>query len=230
MSCSLLEQEDVMVYTATRALIRFLFWIFTELEVDGLEHVPPEGPILLVSNHVNLMDPIVPIGVLKRRVSFMAKEEIFEWPIMGPWFKALDLIPVARGSIASRRAIQRAEELLARGWIVAVYPEGTRSRQPGMGPAHDGAAFLALRTGVPILPVAITGTHTVLQEGKSFPRRGLVALRFGETFRVERVMGKIDRQAMEGLTERIMRRIAALLPPDYRGVWAGERALAGAER
>ena len=109
-----------MVYGATRGLIRFLFWIFTELEVNGREHVPEEGPVLLVSNHVNLMDPIVPIGVLKRRVSFMAKEEIFEWPIMGPWFKALDLVSVARGSIASRRAIRRAEELLERGWIVGV--------------------------------------------------------------------------------------------------------------
>jgi 1-acyl-sn-glycerol-3-phosphate acyltransferase len=218
-----------MVYAATRALIRFLFWIFTELEVDGLENVPQAGPVLLVSNHVNLMDPIVPIGVLKRRVSFMAKEEIFEWPIMGTWFKALDLVSVARGSIASRRAIQRAEELLARGWIVGVYPEGTRSRQPGMGPAHHGAALLAMRNGIPILPVAITGTHMVLQEGKSFPRRNPVAVRFGETFRVDKVTGRIDRQAMQELTERIMRRIAALLPPEYRGVYAGQPALAQVE-
>jgi len=213
-----------MVYAATRALIRFLFWLFTEMEVDGLEHVPGEGPVLLVCNHVNLMDPVVPIGVLKRRVSFMAKEEIFQWPIMGPWFKALDLVPVARGSIASRRAIQRAEELLARGWVVGVYPEGTRSRQPGMGPAFHGAALLAMRTGVPVLPVAITGTHMVLPEGKSWPQRNPVAVRFGETFRVEKSTGKIDRQAMEDLTERIMRRIAALLPPEYRGVYAVERA------
>ena len=214
-----------MLYTAVRGLIRFLFWIFTEIEIDGLENVPPEGPVLLVSNHVNLMDPVVPIGVLKRRVSFMAKEEVFRWPILGPLFKGLDLVPVARGKIASRRALQRAEELLARGWIVAVYPEGTRSHQPGMGPAHDGAAFLALRTGVPILPVAITGTHMVLQEGKSFPRRGPVSIRFGETFSVERV-ARMDRAAMEALTERIMRRIAALLPPEYQGMWVGERALA----
>jgi 1-acyl-sn-glycerol-3-phosphate acyltransferase len=221
-----MQEDNTMVYAATRALIRFLFWIFTELEVDGLEHVPEAGPVLLVSNHVNLMDPIVPIGVLKRRVSFMAKEQIFQWPIMGPWFKALDLVPVARGSIASRRAIQRAEELLARGWIVGVYPEGTRSRQPGMGPAHHGAALLAMRTGVPILPVAITGTHMVLQEGKSFPRRNPVAVRSGETFSVPQHSGKMDRRAMEELTERIMRRIAALLPPEYRGVYAVERATA----
>jgi 1-acyl-sn-glycerol-3-phosphate acyltransferase len=217
-----------MLYRAVRGLIRFLFWIFTELEVDGLENVPAEGPVLLVSNHVNLMDPTVPIGVLKRRVSFMAKEEIFDWPIMGPLFKGLDLIPVARGKIASRHAIQKALEHLKRGWIVAVYPEGTRSRRPGMGPAHDGAAFLALRTGVPILPVAITGTHMVLQEGKSFPRRNPVSLRFGPTFQVEQRRGRLNHQDLEELTERIMRRIAALLPPEYRGVWAGEQAFAEA--
>jgi 1-acyl-sn-glycerol-3-phosphate acyltransferase len=217
-----------MAYGATRALIRFLFWLFTEMEAEGLENVPASGPVLLVSNHVNLMDPIVPIGVLRRRVSFMVKEEAFRWPILGPLFRALDLIPVARGKVASRWAILRAQEQLRRGWIVCIYPEGTRSRQPGMGPAHDGAAYLALRSGAPILPVAIMGTHRVLQEGKFFPRRNPVTIRFGETLQVERVSGKIDRQEMELLTERIMRRIAALLPAQYQGVYAAERALAEA--
>lgn len=216
-----------MVYAATRALIRFLFWIFTEMEVEGREKVPPTGPVLLVGNHVNLMDPIVPIGILKRRVSFMVKEEAFRWPIMGVWLKALSLIPVARGKVASRWALLGAQEQLRRGLIVCVYPEGTRSRTPGLGPAHHGAAFLAMRTGVPILPMAITGTHLVLQEGKFFPRRNPVTIRFGDPFQVPRVSGRLDRLEMEALTERIMRRIAALLPPEYRGVYGGQWAAEG---
>ena len=220
-----------MIYTLTRALIRFLFWIFVEFEVEGFERIPATGPALLVCNHVNLMDPIVPIGLLKRRVSFMVKEEAFAWPIMGRWLRALDLVPVSRGRIASRRALARAEEvLLKQGRIFCIYPEGTRSRQPGMGPGHDGAALLALRTGVPVVPAAITGTHHVLPDGARFPRRDTVTFRVGEPIRVERVTGRIQRAAMEHLTEVIMRRIAALLPPEYRGVYAGETVLAEAGR
>ncbi len=215
-----------MIYTLTRALIRFLLWIFVDFEVDGLEHIPAKGPALLVCNHVNLMDPIVPIGLTRRRVSFMVKEEIMAWPIMGNWFRLLELIPVSRGKIASRRALARAEELLRRGWIFCVYPEGTRSRRPGMGPAHDGAALLALRTGVPILPAAITGTHLILREGRGFPTRGQVTFRVGEPLQVERAGGHIERSQLEHLTEVIMRRIAALLPPEYRGVYALEPAVA----
>jgi 1-acyl-sn-glycerol-3-phosphate acyltransferase len=220
-----------MIYTLTRALTRFLLWLFVEFDVEGLEHIPAKGPALLVCNHVNLMDPIVPIGLTKRRVSFMVKEEIMAWPIMGRWFRLLDLVPVSRGKIASRRALARAEELLIQGGLVfCVYPEGTRSRQPGMGPAHNGAALLALRTGVPVLPAAITGTHMVLQEGRSFPTRGPVSFRVGEAIRVEQVCGRIERTQMEHLTEVIMRHIAALLPPEYRGVYAMEAAVAEANR
>lgn len=214
-----------MIYTLTRGLIRFLFWIFVEFEVEGFEHIPATGPVLLVCNHVNLMDPIVPIGLLKRRVSFMVKEEAFAWPIMGRWLRALDLVPVSRGRIASRRALARAEEvLLKQGCIFCIYPEGTRSRRPGMGPGHDGAALLALRTGVPVVPAAITGTHHVLPDGARFPRRDTVTFRVGEPIQVERVTGRIQRAAMEHLTEVIMRRIAVLLPPEYRGVYALEPA------
>lgn len=212
-----------MLYAVVRAVLRLLLWIFTELEVEGTENVP-SGPALIVCNHVNLMDPVVPIAVLKRRVTFMAKEEVFATPFLGPLLRALQVVPVARGRIASRRALQRAESFLQRGWVFCMYPEGTRSRRPGMGPGHAGAALLALRTGVPIVPAAITGTHLILPEGRIFPRRGPVSFRIGEPFQAERVTGRIARSVLEHLTEVIMRRIAALLPPEYRGVYALEPA------
>ncbi len=217
-----------MLYNVVRAVVRLLLWIFTELEVEGTENVP-SGPALMVCNHVNLMDPVVPIAVLKRRVTFMAKEEVFAVPFLGTLLRALQVVPVARGRIASRRALQRAEEFLRRGWVFCMYPEGTRSRRPGMGPGHSGAALLALRTGVPIVPAAITGTHLVLPEGRFFPKRGPVSFRIGQPFRVERAVGKVARSTLEHLTEVIMRRIAALLPPEYRGVYALEPALAQVE-
>jgi len=214
-----------MLYTGVRALAHFLFWLFTEMEVEGFEHIPERGPALLVGNHVNIMDPVVPIAALRRRVTFMAKEEALEWPILGWLMRGIQVVPVARGKIAARRALRQGEELLRKGWLFCMYPEGTRSHQPGMGPGRDGAALLAMRTGVPILPIAVTGTHLVLPDGCRFPRRGPISFRIGEPFQVPRVTGRIERKAMEDLTEVIMRRIAALLPPEYRGVYAGREAV-----
>ncbi len=117
---------------------------------------------------------------------------------------------------------------ISTSWI---YPEGHRSRRPGLLPAHDGAALLAMRTGVPIVPVAITGSHMVLPDGARFPHRGHVTLRFGEPFQVPAVTGRLDRAEMEHLTEVIMRRIAALLPEEYRGVYGStERVVVKAEQ
>ncbi len=212
----------MMVYRAVRGIIRFLMRIYVDLDVQGLEHVPERGPALLVSNHVNLIDPVVIIGVLKRPVSFMAKEELFSIPVFGRLLRAMEIVPVARGKIAARRALERAKQLLQAGRLFCVYPEGTRSRTPGMGPAHHGAALLALQTGVPVIPTAVTGTHLIMREGRFFPTRGPVSFRVGSPLPVERVSGRIDRRTMEELTERIMRRIAALLPPEYHGLYAPE--------
>jgi 1-acyl-sn-glycerol-3-phosphate acyltransferase len=216
-----------MIHRVVRGIARFLVWLFVKLDVQGLEHIPEKGPALLVCNHVNLMDPVVPLGVVRRPVSFMAKEELFSIPIFGRLLCGLKIVPVARGRIASRRALQRAEELLLEGWVFSIYPEGTRSRIPGMGPAHHGASLLALRTGVPVLPSAVTGTHMIMREGRFFPRRGPVSFRIGPPLQVEPISGKIERPRLEELTERIMRRIAALLPPEYRGFYAGEPAVVG---
>jgi 1-acyl-sn-glycerol-3-phosphate acyltransferase len=216
-----------MIHRVVRGIARFLFFLFVKLDVQGIEHVPEEGPALLVCNHVNLMDPVVPLGVFKRPVSFMAKEELFSVPIFGRLLRAIKIVPVARGSIASRRALKRAEELLLDDWLFSIYPEGTRSRRPGMGPAHHGAALLALRTGVPIVPTALIGTHRIAREDKFFPRRGPVSYRIGPSFQVERQSGKIGRPLLEELTDRMMRRVATLLPPEYQGVYASDAAVAG---
>ena len=223
-------ENNRLLYQAVRALARFLLRIFAEVEVHGEENVPAEGPAILVCNHVNLMDPVVPIGVLKRQTSFMAKEELFSTPIFGRLLRGLKIVPVARGKIAARRALQKAEEFLRRGWIFCMYPEGTRSRQPGMQQAHNGAALLALRTGAPILPTALTGTHMVMPEGRFFPRRDHISFHIGVPISVSQTEGRLSREMLEDVTERVMRRIAAMLPDEYRGVYAGEPALMAVKR
>ncbi len=212
------------LYELIRFVTRVLFWLLVDFDPQGLDHIPEKGPALIVSNHINLMDPLVPGLAVKRRIVFMAKEELFGTRI-GRWMlETLEAIPVPRGQIAARRALQRAGEALQQGRVVCTFPEGTRSRVPGMGRAHDGPALLAMRAGVPVVPVAITGTHLVMPEGRFLPRRGPISIRFGEPIQVPLVTGRLDRRELEELTERIMRRIAALLPPEYRGVYAVKQA------
>jgi len=217
------REEKRLLYQSVRGLSRFLFWLFAKIDLQGEEHIPENGPALLICNHVNLIDPVVPLAVLKRRLSFMAKEEVFSVPLFGRLLRGIRVVPVTRGKIAARRALQQAEAFLRQGWLFCMYPEGTRSQQPGMGPGLNGAALLALRTGVPVLPIAVTGTHTVMPEGRFFPHRGPISFHIGQPMIVPQVTGRLNRDMLNELTERFMHRIAAMLPDEYRGVYGEKR-------
>jgi 1-acyl-sn-glycerol-3-phosphate acyltransferase len=191
-----------------------------KFEVVGREHVPPQGPLILVSNHLNNADPPAVALAVPRLPTFMAKREMTTWPVLGPAFRAFGAFPVRRGE-ADLSALRAATEVVNGGAMLVMFPEGTRSRTGGLGKGHPGTAIIALRTGAPILPVAVTGT-----EGVRWPWIFLqpysikhVKVTIGEPFHlppVERVTSEAAAQA----TDTIMRRIAALLPPNYRGAYA----------
>jgi len=191
------------------------------LRYQGLERVPREGAFILVSNHISLLDPMIIGGtaghLTGRLVHFMAKEEIRHWPLIGWLANQAGVYFVRRGE--SDRAAQRLSlDLLARGEPIAVFPEGTRSRDGSLGEPRDGAALLAMRAGVPLLPVSITGSNRLYPRGARLPRRSRVTVRVGEPFTLARqASGRIDRRELSAGTDRIMRAIAALLPPAQRG-------------
>jgi len=201
----------------TRLAMRFL----GPLRYQGLERVPREGAFILVSNHISLLDPMIIGGtaghLTGRLVHFMAKEEIRHWPLIGWLANQAGVYFVRRGE--SDRAAQRLSlDLLARGEPIAVFPEGTRSRDGSLGEPRDGAALLAMRAGVPLLPVSITGSNRLYPRGARLPRRSRVTVRVGEPFTLARqASGRIDRRELSAGTDRIMRAIAALLPPAQRG-------------
>ncbi|MCH8949935.1 MAG: 1-acyl-sn-glycerol-3-phosphate acyltransferase [Chloroflexi bacterium] len=202
-------------------LAKFLFTIYIrKFEVVGREHVPLEGPLILASNHVNNVDPPAITLAVPRFPMFMAKQEMTTWPILGPAIRMFGAFPVRRGG-ADLAAIRAASEVVNEGNMVVMFPEGTRSRTGGLTKGHPGTALIALRTGAPILPVAVTGTETIAWPWLFIKPLSIkhVKVTIGEPFRLPPVE-RIDGDAAAAATGVIMRRIAALLPPQHRGVYA----------
>jgi 1-acyl-sn-glycerol-3-phosphate acyltransferase len=185
-------------------------------KVEGLENVPRKGEFILVSNHLNNADPPVLTQVMPRRIVWMAKQELFDLPVIGWTFHVFGLIPVRRTE-ADLKALRRAQQTLRKGHVLGMFPEGTRSKTGGMKHGEPGTAVIALRTGAPLLPVAIWGTENV-----KLPRDVLkgtkVNVRIGKPFRVGSGE-RLTKERIAAATHEIMEQIAALLPPPYRGVF-----------
>ena len=210
-------------YWLMTRLMRVVVWTFGRYEVIGKARVPADGPLIVVSNHLNNADPPLLGAAIPRRIHFMAKQELFNsrfgWAMR--WFGAF---PVRRFE-ADLAALRAAQGILKEGAVIGMFPEGHRSRTGGMGPPHPGTALIALRTGAPLLPVAITGTEHI-RTPLVLLRKPRIRVVIGEPFILPRAPRTSAEQVREG-TEEIMRRIAALLPPSYRGQYsdgAGETA------
>jgi 1-acyl-sn-glycerol-3-phosphate acyltransferase len=192
--------------------------VLLNMEVRGLQHIPETGPVILVGNHLSSADPPILTAFVKRHPYFMIKKELYNHLFYRIMLPPMDPIPVERGK-ADRVALRAAEAVLKRGDILVIYPEGTRSRSGEIQTAHTGVIFLAQRTGAPIVPVAISGSERMLSSRFPWYRRARVQLTFGAPFRLADLQtdGKQDREA---LAHAVMARVAALLPPRYRGVYA----------
>ncbi|MFN3285815.1 MAG: lysophospholipid acyltransferase family protein [bacterium] len=196
------------VYAASKLVVRAVVRGVFRMEVTGSEHEPAEGPYLAVSNHWSALDPPVLGAALRRKVHFMAKQELFEIPLLRSWMRCIGTFPVRRGE-PDRQAIRTALQVLERGGVVGMFPEGTRNPRGYLLPAEPGAAFLALKARVPILPVAILGTLEILPKGAWLPRPGKIRVRIGPPFRVDDLAGAPDR--LQRASDRIMGAIAELM-------------------
>src|SRR5580704_5247114 len=145
-------------------ILRAVFGIITRLicryRVYGMEHVPENGPLLIVANHLSWFDPILFGVVLRRRVWYFTKSELFRWPIIGKACEATGQICVRRGE-SDRAALEKGLAYLQEGKALGIFPEGTVERKEVMIPALTGVAMLAIRSGVTVLPIAHMGTRRV---------------------------------------------------------------------
>jgi len=211
-----------------RRTLLTLLRIVIGMRLVHVERVPRQGGVLMVANHLHNADPVLISAAFPRPVHFMAKKEAFHVPILPQILRMAGAFPVDRGK-ADRSAIRRALLVLEQGVAVGMFPEGTRSLTRSLQRAHAGAGMIAVTAGVPIMPIAITGTERMpmngakgkAMAGKPMPEPGHEGVRvlFGETFTIPREIDGRKVTATEA-AEIIMVEIARLLPPDYRGVYA----------
>lgn len=200
---------------------RNLFWlllkVFFRVSVVGKENIPRKGPLIVVSNHLAAADPPIMAYAVNRRIRFMAKVEMLYGHWYSPFLRWGGVFPVRRFE-ADLGALRKAKQILREGEVLGMFPEGTRSRTGGMGPGHPGTAVIALQSGAPVLPIAITGSESI-KNISSFFHRYPINITVGEPI-VFPATERVNYQTVKQATDVIMGRIAELLPPAYRGVYA----------
>lgn len=205
------------MYTVLRRLVRCLFPLLVRIQVTGQENFPPSGPYILATNHLSAFDSPLLMMVCPHTVRAFAASKHRRNPFYFLVLSAAGSIWVRRGEI-DREALRGAFEVLKRGEVLGIAPEGTRARKVyALQPGKTGAAYIATRADVPIVPVGLTGTEKIK---KNLPRlrRTDVTVTIGEPFRLPE-SGRVRGPKLDEYTDLIMRRIAALLPPEYRGVY-----------
>ena len=205
-------------YYASRLIVRILLLLLTRRQVRGHDNIPSQGPLLVVANHLSLADPPLLNVSLEREVVFMAKAKLFRFGVLSYFMHGLGAFPVHRGR-PDRQALRQAEQVLAQGLTLIVFPEGMRSRGGKLQHSFSGPALIAMRSGAPILPVGITGTEKLATEAWLL-RRPQIMVNIGHPFYLPPVNGKLTKTKLDELTKYIMERVAELLPVEYRGTYA----------
>jgi 1-acyl-sn-glycerol-3-phosphate acyltransferase len=211
-------------FETRRRFLRFLiarigFTLLAKLDrVEGLENIPTHGPAIVMINHIAFLDPIAVMHVLPRNIIPMAKVEVYSYPLIGIFPRIWGVIPVRREEI-DRQALHQALDILKAGEIVLVAPEGTRHND--LQDAKEGVAYLASRSGVPVVPAAIDGSigFPSLRPSSRWRGPGIV-IRFGRPFRYQSALGRPNRAQLRQMTDEAMYVLAALLPEHRRGVYA----------
>ena len=189
-------------YRVAHAVVLTPFKLIFRVRVHGRERVPRTGAYLVAPSHRSLMDIFFTAYITTRRIRFMAKQELFEKRFLAWLFTAGGGFPVERGT-ADRAALRAAQHALEGGEPVAIFPEGTRGHGPEIGDLFDGAAYLAARLGLPVVPVAIGGSEEILASGKVLPRLRRVRIVVGEPILPPVHEGRVRRHEVAQMTEQL---------------------------
>lgn len=220
-----------MAYWVVKSLLIPIFRLLWRIDVEGIDHIPQRGPVILAPNHVAFCDSLFMPLVVRRRVTFVAKAEYFDSWKTAWFFRAVGQIPMRReGGSASDRALATAKEVLTDGGILGIYPEGTRSPDGRLYRGHTGVARLALGCGVTVIPVGLVGTTDVQ------PRRARlmrpfrsVTIRFGPPLDLARFEGAsaTDPLALRAVTDELMFEIRGLTGQVYVDRYAKRHGVVG---
>ena len=211
-SCRPVEHFPPLYHVFRAVSGRLLRGLF-DLRVHGIEHLPESGSFILAANHHNYLDGVVLGVAVPRPISFLVMPRVFRaTPLHPPFHRRIGSIPVNLER-PDPGAIKRVLRVLEAGRVVGIFPEGPFSQEGRLVPGQPGAAMIALRAGVPIVPAAIAGTYEALRARRFYlPRRHPLSVRFGAPLHFERLRHQpVARATREEITHRIMSEIAALL-------------------
>lgn len=196
-------------------------------QVTGLDWVPADGPAIIASNHNSFMDSIFLELMIKRHVTFLAKDEYFVTPGIKGWFmkvffSGVGQVPINRaGGDASEAALVTGVRILREGRLLGIYPEGTRSPDGRLFRGHTGVARMALEAKVKVIPVSLHGTREVQPAGKTIPRVKKIGITFGKALDFSRYEGlEGDRFVLRSMTDEIMYEIMQLSGQEYADIYA----------
>ncbi|MFG2871031.1 lysophospholipid acyltransferase family protein [Streptomyces sp. NPDC048338] len=228
----------VLKYVLLGPLLRLAF----RPRIEGLEHVPDDGAAIVAGNHLSFSDHFLMPVVLRRRITFLAKQEYFTGPglkgrLTAAFFRSAGQIPVDRsGKEAGQAAIREGLGVLAKDELLGIYPEGTRSHDGRLYKGKVGVAVMAITAGVPVVPCAMVGTFEIQPPGKVVPKLKRVTIRFGAPLDFSRFAGmEGEKAAIRAVTDEIMYEILALSGQEYVDEYAArvkeaEAAKPGAPR
>jgi 1-acyl-sn-glycerol-3-phosphate acyltransferase len=191
--------------------------------VEGIEQIPDRGPAILASNHLSFLDTVILPCACDRPIFFLAKSDYFSGPQRW-FFESIGVLPVYReGGDAGEASLRRGREVLDRGHLLGIYPEGTRSPDGRLYRGKTGPVRLALRTGAPIIPVAMVGTFDVLPPGAKLPRLRRVGMRVGPPLDLARYRGgSEDHFALRSATDELMYELMMLSGQEYVDAYAAK--------
>jgi len=215
-----------MIYRLSRLVCLALLHLGWRPTIEGREHIPADGLLIVASNHLSFIDSIVIPLAVPRKVVFLAKAEYWEGRSPAAWprrlfFAAFEAVPVQRAQAEDAQAsLDLARGVIERGDAFGIYPEGTRSRDGRLYRGRTGVGWLAMATGATVLPVGVIGTDRVQPIGATVPRPGRrITIRFGEPVLPSSYDKLAPGRARRELTDEVMERIAALSGQERAGTY-----------
>jgi len=161
-----------VLYSFLKLIFTILFKMLYRVEVSGYENIPKSGRLILCSNHLSYVDPLIIVGYFSRHVYFMAKKEVFNSRVLGEIVSFLNAFPVSRDSL-DRKVIKNSIDILNSDEVLCMFPEGTRSTEGVIRDGHKGVGLISILSGSPILPMALSGTNKIIQKHRKrifFPK------------------------------------------------------------